>query len=219
MSKRLDDLIARARRRRALRLTGIIADLIRTKGGCRIVDLGGEASYWRGFDLDAFRTSRVKITLVNPQPEPVDDPLFTAVTADACDLRMFADGAFDLAHSNSTLEHVGEWSRMRAFAAELRRLAPSYYVQTPYVWFPIEPHFLALGFHWAPEAVRVRALMRRRFGHHARAESVDEAMETVRSARLLDRTQFAALFPDARHETEQFAGLAKSLIALRLERP
>ena len=216
MSTPLDDLIARARRRRARRLTQIIGDVARARGGCRIVDLGGEAAYWRGFDLEAFRAWGVRITLVNPEPQAVDHPILTARIADACDLGAIGEGAFDLAHSNSTLEHVGEWSRMAAFASNLRRLAPSYYVQTPYFWFPIEPHFLALGFHWAPEVVRVRALMRRRFGHHRRADTVQEAVETVRSARLLDRTQFTALFPDAGHETERFFGLAKSLIAVRL---
>ena len=219
MSRLLDQLVARARLRRARRLARMIDDIARAQGGCRIVDLGGEARYWLGFDLDAFRAQNVRIVLINPKPQAVDDPIFTAAVADACDLSGTLDGAFDLAHSNSTLEHVGEWSNMAAFAANLRRLAPSYYVQTPYFWFPIEPHFLALGFHWAPEVVRVRALMRRRFGHHPQAVSVEEALETVRSARLLDRTQFTALFPDARHETERFAGLAKSLIAVRLAQP
>ena len=30
---------------------------------------------------------------------------------------------------------------MRAFAAETKRLADNYYIQTPYFWFPIDPHY------------------------------------------------------------------------------
>ena len=215
MAWMVDRFVARARWRRAVRLGRLITDIASARGGCRIVDLGGEGAYWGLFGLDALYAQGVRVTLVNPKPEQVDHPIFTAIEADACDLPGLQAASFDLAHSNSTLEHVGEWPRMRAFAGQLRRLAPAYYVQTPYVWFPIEPHFLALGFHWTPEPMRVRAMMRRRHGHHPQAVDVDEAMEAVRSARLLDRTQFRALFPDAEHATERFAGLPKSLIAVR----
>jgi len=217
MSRLLDAVVASARRQRARELDRLIETIAAARGGCRIIDLGGEPGYWRSFDLERLRARKVSITLVNIKAERVDDPLFQAVEGDACDLAGFASGDFDLAHSNSTLEHVGEWSRMTAFANEIHRLAPSHYVQTPYFWFPIEPHFLSPGFHWRPETSRVRAMLRRGHGHHPRCASVTEAVETVRSARLLDRTQFQALFPQSTLSTERFAGLAKSLIATRLQ--
>jgi hypothetical protein len=217
MTSILDRAVATARRGRARRLHALIIGICERRGRCAIIDLGGRADYWRAMDLEALRARGVHITLVNTEVVASDDPMIASIQADACNLAQFADGQFDLAHSNSTIEHVGEWSRMAAFAHEMRRLAPSYYVQTPYFWFPIEPHFLSLGFHWLPETVRVRRLLRRRFGHHVRAQSVDEAVETVRSARLLDRTWFQALFPDARHSAERFAGLTKSLVAVRTD--
>jgi hypothetical protein len=216
MRNLLNALVASARQRRARELDQLIDAIVATRDGCRIIDLGGEPGYWRSFDRDRLRARNVRITLVNTKAERVDDPLFQAMEADACNLADVASGSFDLAHSNSTLEHVGEWSRMTAFAAEIHRLAPNHYVQTPYFWFPIEPHFLAPAFHWSPETMRVRALMRRGHGHHARCATVTEAMETVRSARLLDRTQFHALFPQSEHSTERFAGLPKSLIAKQI---
>jgi hypothetical protein len=212
----LTKIVSYVRGKRAARLNQIILEIVGRKGGCKILDLGGEAHYWRPLDLDALHRAGVQITLLNVQVELINHPIFTAIAGDACDLSAFADDAFDLAHSNSVIEHVGEWSNMEAFAAEMRRVSANYYVQTPYFWFPIEPHFLTLGFHWLPETVRVRSLLKRNHGHHARAASVTEAVETIRSARLLDKLQMKSLFPDSAHSAERFGGLIKSLIAVRL---
>ncbi|MBV9512070.1 MAG: class I SAM-dependent methyltransferase [Caulobacteraceae bacterium] len=209
-------LIAAARRRRAARLQDLIERLAAAKGGCRIIDLGGEPGYWKDFDLERLRALNVSIAIVNLAPQTVADPMFSFLQGDACSVAQFEDASFDLAHSNSVIEHVGEWDAMRAFAGEVRRLAPSYYVQTPYFWFPIEPHFMTPLFHWLPEPTRVQALLKRGFGHHARERTVDAAIRTIRSARLLDRAQFAALFPDARYEHERAFGLVKSLIGVRV---
>jgi hypothetical protein len=211
----VQQFVASARRRRAARLQHLIEAIAQTRGSCRIIDLGGEPAYWGQFDLERLRALNVSILVVNLAPQVSDDPMITFVQGDARALAQFEANAFDLAHSNSVIEHVGEWGGMRAFAEELRRLAPSYYVQTPYFWFPIEPHFLTPAFHWLPEAVRVRMLMRRRLGHHGRESTVGEALATVRSARLLDRAQFSALFPDAHLELERAFGVVKSLIGVR----
>jgi hypothetical protein len=125
------------------------------------------------------------------------------------------DESFDIAHSNSVIEHVGDWERVESFAITTRRLAPRYYVQTPYFWFPIEPHFSALFFHWLPEVTRARRVMKRDLGFNPRATTVAEAMRSVQSARLLDKAMMRALFPDARLEEERVLGLTKSLIAVR----
>jgi glutamate/tyrosine decarboxylase-like PLP-dependent enzyme len=104
---------------------------------------------------------------------------------------------------------------MEAFAAETRRLAPAYYAQTPYFWFPVEPHFSAPFFHWRSEQSRARALMKSGHGWSAKAADMGEAMREVQDARLLDKAQFRFLFPDADYPDETVAGLVKSLIAIR----
>src|SRR5262249_16076640 len=152
------------------------------------------------------RTLDATITLLNhdslsciaasTQPEQMDgirDENF--VCGSATDVP-FADGAFDLVHSNSTIEHVAPWSRMLKAAAEIRRLANVYYVQTPNFWFPVEPHFRAPLFHFLPEQLRARLLTRVRFGiGKTRWATMSDAMLEVQDTRLLDRRQFAALFP------------------------
>jgi hypothetical protein len=104
---------------------------------------------------------------------------------------------------------------MRAFANETRRLAPAYYAQTPYFWFPLDPHFPRVPlFHWMPVSWRCKLLSRFRIGWAQPTRDMDRAMAMVQSSVLLDRSQFKALFPDARHRFEWLI-LPKSMIAER----
>lgn len=201
---------SRLRVRRLAYLMPLMETIFREKGAVRILDVGGTVQYWSLVAPDYLTARRAEITLVN-LPGALHDaavPPFRVAEGDGCDLAMFADHAFDLVHSNSVVEHVGDWSRMKAFAHEVRRLAPTYFVQTPNFWFPIEPHFICPFIHWLPEPVRVRLLLLTR-------ETVDEAVAAVQNARLLNRTMMASLFPDAEIVTERLALLPKSLIAIR----
>ncbi|QTN19224.1 class I SAM-dependent methyltransferase [Brevundimonas sp. AJA228-03] len=212
-----NSLVTRFRRARARRIVDLIQRIHARKGAVSIIDLGGEANYWTLFDRAFLDACKVRITLVNPGgiDETADPALFEIVDGDACDLPHYADHAFDLVHSNSVIEHVGDWGRMEAFAASCRRLAPAYYVQTPYFWFPVEPHFSAPFFHWRSEQSRARALLKRGHGFSPRARDMGQAMRDVQHARLLDKGQFRFLYPDAVHHDEVVAGMTKSLIAVR----
>lgn len=209
-------LASRMRRARARRVVDLLERAAAERGApVRVIDLGGEPGYWRVVDRAILERTVARITLVNPQSFSVDDPLFEAVVGDACDLPQHADRAFDLVHSNSVVEHVGDWPRMEAFASEVRRLAPRYYVQTPYFWFPVEPHFSAPFFHWRSEQARAEMLLKKRRGFVDKAADMGQAMRAVQHARLLDKRQFRYLFPDADHVDERLAGMTKSLIAVR----
>jgi hypothetical protein len=72
-------------------------------------------------------------------------------------------------------------------ASNVRRLAPAYFVQTPYFWFPIEPHFRFPFFHRLPESWRYRLIMMRDLGYIRKASSVSDAVRRVQSAILLDQ--------------------------------
>jgi hypothetical protein len=79
---------------------------------------------------------------------------FHYVEGDACNVHQFADRSFDVAFSNSVIEHVGPQEKQEAFAREVLRLGKSYWVQTPSAWFPIEAHS-GLRFYWFyPERLR-----------------------------------------------------------------
>jgi len=134
---------------------------------------------------------------------------------DACDLSSIADYSFDIVHSNSVIEHVGDWNRMLQFSKEIKRLAKNYYVQTPYFWFPIEPHCMTPIFHWLPKPIRVSLVMKFTLGHWGRQSTVSGAVHTVESARLLDIKMFRELFEESEITIEKLLFLPKSLIAIK----
>ncbi len=207
-------LSRRFRLKRFERLCALIDTIIEERGACRIVDLGGSRHYW-DIVSDYVAGRPLEITLVNPKETQIPAGKFAYLAADAADAAALDGLRFDLVHSNSTIEHVGEWARMSVFAANVRRLAPRYYLQTPYFWFPYEPHFRAPMLHWLPEQLRYRLVMTFALGFAEEKDNVADAMIRVQSARLLDKGQLQALFPDAEVFEERFCGLTKSLIAVR----
>ncbi len=200
----------------------LAAQSLEESGRCRIIDIGGLPGYWRAFGADVIADPRVTITFVNlgytdAERAAADGPeaeRFQLVTGNACELSAIPALAFDLAHSNSVIEHVGRWTEMTAMANEIRRVASRHYVQTPYWGFPIEPHNRTPAFHWLPEQWRYRLVLSRKLGFWDRATSVDDAMRRVHSICLVDRRQFAALFPGSSIYSEIVYGLTKSLVAI-----
>jgi hypothetical protein len=209
---------SRLRRRRSAPLRQMIEHVHAERGGVSLLDVGGREVYWTGiFPLDFLRQNQVKIHLINRAQEvtpPTQPDIFTATLGDGCALA-FEDNAFDICHSNSVIEHVGNWGRRTAYAREVTRVARYYFHQTPNYWFPWEPHFGVPFFHWLPEPIRLSITMRRSLGWSDRAATVAAGMDMLESAVLLNKRMMAALFPDATIISERLAGLTKSFIAIR----
>jgi hypothetical protein len=209
---------SKIRRRRIEPLLKLIEAAYSRYGCVSILDIGGTRQYWNVLPKDLFSKYNIRITLINICQDSLaseDLAYFSSDTGDGCDLGNYESGAFHIVHSNSVVEHVGDWERMSAFAKEVRRLGVTYYVQTPNFWFPIEPHCMTPFFHWLPKPLRVALVRRYALGHWVRGNSVSDSVTIVESARLLDRSMFMELFPDAAHSTESFLFLPKSLIAVR----
>lgn len=212
-----NSLAFRARQRRFRHVRALIDDIIREKGHCRIADVGGTEYYWQ-IARDFVETANVEIHLMNLIAEPVRGAKFKSHAVDACSMYQFADDSFDLVHSNSVIEHVGTWSSMKKMAANVRRIAPAYYLQTPNFWFPYEPHFRFPCFHFLPEQVRAQLLMRFSLGFGGKRKTLDDAMLSVQSASLIDAAQMRELFPDADIRREKIWPFTKSLMAIRRHR-
>ncbi len=146
---------------------------------------------------------------------PSDHGVFRFIEADACNLAMFSDQAFHVAHSNSVVEHVGDWDRMLLFANELSRVSQKYFVQTPNYWFPVEPHCMTPFFHWFPKPMRVWLVSKYELGHWAKGTSISHAVKIVESARLLNKKMFQELFKISEVRTEWFFCFPKSYIAVK----
>jgi hypothetical protein len=176
-------------------------DLVPTDRAVRILDLGGTPEYWRALPA-LYGLPDVKITILNLNQRERTDQNLTVRYGDACATGL-PDNSFDIVHSNSVIEHVGDWSRMEAMASEVRRLAPSFFVQTPNYWFPIEPHYKLPFVQFLP------ALLRNR---------IRDAVFPDDNIELLQARQMRLLFPDAELWRERVAGLTKSLVAIRAPR-
>ena len=220
-----NSLASRLRRHRGVALKALISDLAGKRGEVEILDMGGTFNYWRQIGLDFLASVGAEVTVINLAPDALAESdaasgVLQGAVGDACDMPDVADNQFDLAHSNSVIEHVQTWENMKRFAAEIRRVARCYYVQTPYFWFPVDPHYYRFPlFHWLPRPTRARLLNALPIAHSGRLLGVDAAFRVADDARLLDRRQFTFLFPDAEQRFERVAGLAKSMIAIRGPEP
>jgi hypothetical protein len=189
------------RRRRQRWFTGEFWD-------CRtVIDLGGTAEMWHGTSFAEH------ITLLNVGDPPRDlPPAFSYAKGDGRDTGL-PDAAFDLAFSNSAIEHVGGFEDQRRFANEMLRLGRHVYCQTPNRWFPIEPHFLGLFVHWLPRKWFTHAVHRyltlQGWRYKLDAEAASSMIDSVR---LLTRSELRHLFPGCKMKTEWCMGLPKSFV-------
>jgi hypothetical protein len=199
---------------RMRRLMSLVDDILVSQDVCSIIDVGGTMAYWISAE-PIWASKNISVLIVNLGNSRERHPKLAQTIGDACDLQNVPDRAFDLAHSNSVIEHVGRWSEKKRMAREISRVADHYFVQTPAMWFPIEPHYRAPFVHWLPAQLRAQLVMRRQMGFYQKAATLDEAMTAVEDAELVSFSEMQALFPDASIEREKFLGMTKSLIAIR----
>ena len=209
--KRLDDgsrtsLIKQWRRQRLLDFV----DRVRPPQGARIIDLGGTRVLWDLIEHD------FKITLVNlpgSSDTPAADARYDYIADDATGLRhRYGDRSFDVAYSNSVIEHVGGGDKQAAFAAEARRLGRGYWVQTPSTRFPIEVH-TGLPFYWQyPEWYR-------RYLLNSWRKTLPGWTADIAGTRVLSRATMQTLFPDAEVYIERKLGFEKSYAFYRAWQP
>lgn len=175
-----------------------------------VLDLGGTPQFWSGFPVRP-----AHVTLVNLMPVASPADWITTVTGDACSLTgLIATSTFDLVVSNSVIEHVGGHVQRQRFAEVVARSADRHWIQTPYRYFPIEPHWLFPCMQFLP--LRARAAITQHWPlSPGRATNLRDAVANAASVELLSITEMRSYFPESTLWYERFGLLVKSLTAIR----
>lgn len=117
----------------------------------------------------------------------------------------FASGAFDLAFSNSVIEHVGSEANQFQFAREMMRVGKRVYCQTPSRLFPVDPHLTMPFLHWLPRKWLTPKFLRYFTLNGWLFQKPYEYEVTWISKKKLQK-----MFPGCQITTERFLGLPKS---------
>lgn len=187
-------------RTRAGRLKTFVSRLD-IKGGERIIDLGGVPEFWDGI-ATPLEITVINLPGFNPPYDGSSHHKITMIEGDACATGL-PDQSFDIAFSNSVIEHVGGPENENRLAAEMHRLAPAYWVQTPSIWFPLEAHNHMPFWWFYPQFIKDIFLRSWRRRLPEWAEMIDGTV-VISKARLIE------MFPDGEIFVERVAGFVKS---------
>jgi hypothetical protein len=174
----------------------------------RILDLGGTVVSWRILGL---RPSRVTVVNLDHAQNP-DEAWLEFVQGDAC---AGGFGKYDLVFSNSLMEHLGGHAMRQRFAEVVQESAPLWWIQTPYRYFPIEPHWVFPGFQFLPFRIRLMICRHWRTLHSQGQLDMAAAAELVASVELISATEMRNYFPTSEIWFERIAGVPKSLVAVK----
>lgn len=176
-----------------------------------VLDLGGTREWWARSPV-----LPKHVTIVNLEiDEGAAAPWLTSLAGDACRAdSLLAGQSFDLVFSNSLIEHVGGHSARLALSHVIRSLAPRYFVQTPYRYFPVEPHWVFPAMQFLPVSARRFIAPKWPLGH-TRGWATDQAFEQVLYTELIGATEMRAYFPDGHLIWERFLGAPKSMVVIR----
>ncbi len=190
----------------------LFTEIMEPESAHRIIDIGGTALNWEYLDVEP------KVTLVNKNA-PTQDPQtlragMELVEGDATALH-FEDNGFDIAFSNSVIEHLYNRENQVRFAAEAERVAGRLWVQTPAREFFLEPHLITPFVHWLPDTVKRKLYRNFTVWGLMNRPSQERADDLVDEIQLLRRADMDELFPDCEIVVERWLGMPKSYIAYR----
>ncbi len=172
-----------------------------------ILDLGGKINFWENRDLAG--NNDYKITIVNIEKEKSIYSNIETKMGDATDLSPFKDKSFDIAHSNSVIEHLYNFENQKKMASEIMRVGQKHIVQTPNKYFFLEPHYLIPFFQFMPDKLKYLILTKTKL---SRLKIWNEkfANQYIKEIRLLSLKEMKQLFPSSKIYFEKFLGMNKS---------
>ena len=181
----------------------------------KILDIGGDIQYWKNI---GWQHPACKIHLLNLYESKIPENethQFSSSVGNGLSLE-YKKGEVDLIFSNSVIEHVGSYANQQIFADEVRRVSDKYIVQTPSIWFPLEPHSLIPLFQFLPHPIRALLIMTFNINYFPKAKTYKAAIKVSHSTLMFTHKRFKQLFPEAEIQVERFLGIPKSYTAIKL---
>ncbi len=181
----------------------------------RVLDLGGRVSSW-----NVAPVAPAQVVILNIEDQQQESADVSVISGDACDPPLgLRSERFDLVFSNSVIEHVGGHAKRVQFVDTVLHFSDRHWIQTPYRYFPLEPHWVFPGMQFLPLSARSAISARWPLGWTQQMDSVPEGRAAhvglAAEVELLSRTEMEHYFPDSQLLSERFAGLTKSLIAIK----
>ena len=213
-NRRTNSFAVKLRRKRF----GLFIKLLESikKEDIKILDVGGTVLFWENMNfIEICKKKKIEITILNLMQQASRYEFIKPIIGDARDLSRFKDKQFDIVFSNSVIEHITEYEGQKIMADEIRRVGQNYFIQTPNIYFPIEPHFLFPFFQFLPFTVKVSLLRCFDLGWYKKANSRQDAKAMAREIQLLNIKEFKAFFPEGEIYKEKLFGLTKSFIAYK----
>lgn len=175
-----------------------------------ILDVGGKISFWENRGMAG--NSDFIITILNIEKEKSIYSNIKSVVGNALDLTKFKNQSFDIAHSNSVIEHLYNLKNQKKMASEITRVGKKHIIQSPNKHFFIEPHYLLPFFNLLPKSFKLFILTKTKL---SRLKKWDQkfAEQYVNEIRLLNIKEMTILFPKSKIYYEKIFCFNKSFTA------
>ena len=142
----MNRLFAALHRRSRQKKARLFVDLLRPTAATRILNVGGTgeraglAEQFESFYPHHDRIVGGGLSFVDVRDYRLSFPRARAVVFDGCALP-FPDQSFDIVYSNAVIEHLPSREMQQRFAQEVQRVGRAWFVTTPNLWYPVEPHY------------------------------------------------------------------------------
>lgn len=187
-----------------------------------ILDVGAEANPRGNSNLQFIDSHPLKdrISAINLSEDHISNiqksyPEIDARVADACELP-WPDKHFDVVWSNAVIEHVGDFQRQKKMAAEIMRVAKSWFVTTPNRWYPFELHMRLPFVTWLPG--KAYLWIGRLIQYSCASERYIFGVKRD-GLRLLTKREMRKCFPGSKIIRHRVTFMAETLIAVGGEFP
>jgi hypothetical protein len=176
----------------------------------KILDIGGLESFWtnRGYGDNP----DYHITILNLEKGESLHTNINMIAGNAIDLKEIGDKEFDLAFSNSVIEHLHTFENQISMASEVQRVGSLHFVQTPNKHFLVEPHYILPFFDYLPAKIKYFILTKTKLSRLKKWTDAD-ARQYISEIRLLTFSEYKRIFPKSKMYKELFMGLVKSFTA------